>query len=119
MAKVKLLFCDDDADQLHWLEKSFLSADGHDVYCAHDGKEALEIYEAAGPFDAVITDYQMPKMNGVELILAIRQICPTQHCVVQTSERGVLLPGVPQLHKPYGLRQLLLALRAPVQSLLF
>ena len=116
---MKLLFVDDCPDQIQWLEKCFLSVEDHDVYSCYDGKEALEVYEASGPFDAVVTDYQMPKMDGVELIEAIRKICPTQHCVLQTSEKGQLIPGIPQLLKPYGLRQLMRALRVPVQPLLF
>ncbi len=115
---MRILLVDDDPLQLKWLEEIFLNRD-YSVFSAGDGREAFEIYQTSGPFDAVVTDFQMPKMDGVELIEAIRKIYPTQHCVLQTSERAVLIPGVPQLHKPYGLRQLLRALRLPVQPLLF
>jgi hypothetical protein len=39
---MRLLLVDDDCSQIYWLEKSFLSVDGHDVYSCYSGKEALE-----------------------------------------------------------------------------
>lgn len=116
---MRLLLVDDDDAQIYFLEKCFISVDGYDTYSAMNGREALEIYKAHGPFDVVITDYQMPGMTRVELILAIRKINPDQHCVLQTSEPQKLLPGVAQLKKPYLLRSLIRALRLPVQPLLF
>lgn len=118
---MRILIADDDDAQVRWLEKNFLSADGFDVYCHFNALEALETYKSVGPehFDVVITDYQMPRMTGVQLIEKIRQLRPDQHCVLQTSERGTLIPGVPQLLKPYGIQQLKRLLRLPVQPLLF
>ena len=119
---MRLLFVDDDDAQIHWLEKQFLSVDDHDVYSHYNAKEALETYKAVGPesFDAVITDFQMPGMTGLELIEAIRKIRPDQHVILQTSETKRLVPSsIPQLHKPYPIRVLLRALRLPVQPLLF
>jgi CheY-like chemotaxis protein len=111
---------DDDPTMIHWLEKNFLSADGFDTYSCYSGKEALGIYKSSGPFDAVVTDFQMPGMTGVELIEAIRKIRPDQHVILQTSETKRLVPSsIPQLHKPYPIRLLLRALRLPVQPLLF
>src|SRR5579864_5945661 len=117
---MRLLLCEDDPDQLRWLEKSFLSIDGYDTYSAYNADEAWEVYQMVQP-DVVVTDYQCggkKLRNGVELIQAIRRVNPHQHCILQTNERGILIPGVPQLHKPYGLQQLLRALRLPVQPLL-
>jgi DNA-binding NtrC family response regulator len=119
---MRLLLVDDDDAQIHWLEKQFLSVDDHDVFSSYNPKEALEIYKAAGPetFDSVITDFQMPGMTGLELIEAIRRIRPEQHVIMQTSETKRLVPSsIPQLHKPYPVRALWRALRAPVQPLLF
>ena len=116
---MRLLIVDDDPDQLHFLEKSFISLDGFDTYSAVNGREALEIYKAHRPFEVVLSDWQMPLMDGVALVREIRKINPQQHCILQTSEKGILIPGCPQLHKPYGLRQLMRLLRLPVQPLLF
>lgn len=118
---MKLLFCDDDPDQIHWLEKSFLSVDGYDVYSACNADEAWELYQAAQP-DVVVTDYQCggnKLRDGIELIQAIRSVNPNQRCIIQTSKRQKLIDGIPQLHKPFLLRSLQRILRLPVQPLLF
>jgi CheY-like chemotaxis protein len=46
------------------------------VYEAHDGKEALDFFVASAPH-AVITDLQMPRMGGHELIAELRKIGAT------------------------------------------
>jgi len=52
--------------------KSVLEELGYHITTALEGTTALELY-AAGKFDLVITDYKMPKMNGLELIRRIRE----------------------------------------------
>ncbi|GAB4259259.1 MAG: response regulator [Methylomicrobium sp.] len=45
---------------------------GH-ITTANDGKEALELFQASGEaFDLIVTDYNMPEMDGRELISHIR-----------------------------------------------
>lgn len=44
---------------------------GHTVVAAEDGRQAWEHF-AAGPFDMVITDWEMPNLSGVDLIARIR-----------------------------------------------
>lgn len=119
---MRLLIVDDDDAQVHFLEKQFLGVDGHDVSSHYNAKEALATYKSVGPenWDAVITDYQMPGMTGLELIEEIRKLRPDQHVILQTSETKRLVPSsIPQLHKPYPIRALLRVLRLPVQPLLF
>src|SRR5688572_17620139 len=45
---------------------------GHEVSAAEDGQQALEQF-SAGEFDIVITDWEMPRMSGVELVARIRE----------------------------------------------
>ena len=52
--------------------KVVLEEIGCTIFTAHSGEEALELY-AAHKIDLVVTDYRMPKMNGVELIQKIRK----------------------------------------------
>src|SRR5215471_2671189 len=46
---------------------------GHEVTAAEDGQEALEHF-TAGEFDIVITDWEMPRLSGVELVGRIREV---------------------------------------------
>jgi DNA-binding response OmpR family regulator len=52
-----------------------LERQGYEVIEAEDGDEGLRYYWAALP-DLVITDMQMPGMDGLELITELRRICP-------------------------------------------
>jgi two-component system response regulator MprA len=56
------------------LERWFC-ARGFAVDSAEDGMEAVERCEV-GRYDAVMMDFQMPKMSGCETIVSIRQIRP-------------------------------------------
>lgn len=51
--------------------RSALEELGLEVATVTSGADALEQF-AATPFDLVVTDYKMPKMNGIELIAALR-----------------------------------------------
>ncbi len=48
-----------------------LKSAGHDVTEAEDGAVALAIAQQ-GQFDLVVTDINMPNMNGIELVTALR-----------------------------------------------
>src|SRR5215472_1276568 len=52
--------------------KAVLEELGYKICTAKTGEEALELY-ASRKFDLVVTDYKMPKMNGIELIQKIRK----------------------------------------------
>jgi PAS domain S-box-containing protein len=59
----------DDVDLLRDLARTFLELTGLTVLVASSGPQALKILEDAGePVDIVFTDYNMPGMNGVELM---------------------------------------------------
>jgi YesN/AraC family two-component response regulator len=58
----------------------------NEVISASDGVEALSIYQQRH-FSVVITDLQMPNMNGAELIKNIRLINPNQIIIVITAYR--------------------------------
>jgi len=49
---------------------------GHEVLEAHSGDRALEILRDRRTIDLLVTDYSMPRMNGVQLAAAAREIRP-------------------------------------------
>lgn len=60
-------------DELHILRAAEfkLKRQGYDVVCANDGQEAWELVCQQTP-DLVITDFQMPRMSGLDLIKRLR-----------------------------------------------
>lgn len=51
------------------------------VSMAHNGAEALELFQKE-PVDILVTDVEMPKMNGLELIKEIRKQNPKTRCII-------------------------------------
>jgi len=70
----------DDEEIIRRTSRPLLEAMGYTVLLAGDGQEALDIFvQEAGRIKAVITDMIMPRMNGRELIIRLREIdkdCP-------------------------------------------
>jgi len=92
--------------------KMMLAFDGHEVLTAANGAEALAIYNQQ-PFDLVITDFEMPKMKGNELAVAIKNRNPKQPVLMITAyaemleNSGTPLKGVDfVLGKPFYLEDL-------------
>jgi two-component system, chemotaxis family, sensor kinase CheA len=70
-SKCRLLFVDDSAFFRNML-LPVLKAAGYDVTIASSGADALQIIEKNADFDAVVSDIEMPGMNGFELASALR-----------------------------------------------
>ena len=62
----------DDQFTVRELQRRILRAAGYRVEVAGNGREALEELRARGDFDMVLTDLQMPEMDGLALLAAIR-----------------------------------------------
>ena len=75
MDKKKILVIDDEADLCELMQMNLESTGEFDVTMAFCGQEGLDKAKAQD-FDLVITDFNMPDMNGSEVIDAIRQFKP-------------------------------------------
>jgi CheY-like chemotaxis protein len=62
----RILLADDDAATRALVERA-LSGDGHAVTSTQDGAEALERLQSPGGFDLLISDVQMPAVDGIAL----------------------------------------------------
>ena len=62
----------DDQFSARELQRSILEAAGYRVEIARDGREALRRIGEIPDLDLVLTDVQMPEMDGFELLEAIR-----------------------------------------------
>ena len=65
----------DDLEPLRQIIRATLERDGHQVESFQDGASALaRIKESPESFDVFISDHHMPRMNGLEVVRALRGI---------------------------------------------
>lgn len=107
MPKFRILVVDDVAD-LRMLMQDCLVEMG-EVVTANDGVHGLEVFTENGPFDVVVTDLEMPRCGGDGLIQKIRELKPSQPCLLVSGNRTFLtraeaVLGVPVLDKPYSIK---------------
>lgn len=109
---LKILVVEDDPDLLGILCE-FLLMQGADVTQALNGKEALDFLTKI-QFDLVLSDVQMPVMDGVELIKSIKQKNQNSPVVFLTSGHSSLdeisaqdLGAAAFIVKPFKLQVLL------------
>ncbi|MBN1544206.1 response regulator [Candidatus Woesearchaeota archaeon] len=105
-ARHRVLVVDDE----HLIRKMYvqiLRRGCFEVLPARDGLEALDIIRQAGEIALVLTDNQMPRMNGIELLDVIRAEYPRTTRILATStERPANGLAHYYLQKPFGLVEL-------------
>jgi CheY-like chemotaxis protein len=80
----------DDMRELRDVARLALSRSGHRVDCATNGLEALDMVKAGSEaYDIVITDHHMGGMNGLELVMKLREIKFTGMIAIVSSEINV------------------------------
>ena len=119
----KILIVEDDAITRRNLSV-LLKDEGYDVDQAGDGVQALEIL-AGRPFDLVLSDIVMPRMDGLKLLQQLQFMAPQMPVMIMTSYVSDSLSSVPAgaaefIRKPFVLDDLLFkvqrALDKTVQS---
>ena len=80
----RLLIIDDDKDMVAMLERLFKKKKVYEVYTATSSDDALNILNKTIP-DVVISDVKMPKMDGLELLNAIKDIDNTISVILITG----------------------------------
>jgi CheY-like chemotaxis protein len=76
----------DDEEPMRVLVARAIAMDGHDTVTAQDGAEALEILtRESGMFDLLLTDIQMPVMDGIALALSAARDFPNLTILLMTG----------------------------------
>lgn len=110
----KILAVDDSKSMRQMVSMSLKSA-GHDVTEAEDGAVALEIAKKEA-FDLVVTDINMPNMNGIELVTALRAmpsfkftpiLCLTTESSGDMKAKGKAAGATGWIVKPFSPEKLL------------
>lgn len=82
---VKLLIVEDEIDIAELISDIF-ELEAQQIFIANNGEEALETWKANPDIDTVISDINMPKMNGLELCRELRQQKPDLRIILITAE---------------------------------
>ncbi|MCB0412923.1 MAG: response regulator [Bdellovibrionales bacterium] len=104
----QVLIVDDEADLCEILSSSLTNL-GFDCKTALNGEEALELIKNH-EFHALLTDYHMPKISGIELISKVKNDFPNMFCVIMMTDaseeeiKSVQSHGVDRIiSKPFDL----------------
>jgi CheY-like chemotaxis protein len=102
----KILVCDDEPHILHAVSFK-LSTGGFEIAQASNGREAIAWLESHTP-DFIITDYQMPDMNGFELCEFIRSRPETADVPIIMLTAKALEMSEESVKQRFGLEALLM-----------
>lgn len=109
-AEKKNLLCVDDEEIVRQLCASALS--DYQVKLATNGQEALDLLETE-PFDIILSDIVMPKVNGLELLQTIKEQQPDKAVILMTgyTDKEIILKSLKAgaddfISKPINLLQL-------------
>jgi len=105
---MNILLADDDS-KIHLIVTMWLQKNDHWVEIAPNGQKALEMLKQGG-FDCLITDINMPLMNGIELVRETLKLprppdlilILTSRCDIQQLRRHFNDPKVHLLNKPFS-----------------
>jgi CheY-like chemotaxis protein len=114
MARILLI---EDEDSLRTMLRETIEHFGHTVIEARNGKEGLERFQHANA-DLVITDIVMPEMDGLEVLMALRNRHPPVKVIAISGAQSVedyldsarLMGAAKVLLKPFGSEALMAAI---------
>jgi CheY-like chemotaxis protein len=110
---MKILLAEDDNDTAT-LYKRALEARSHQVTIRNNGEDCLKLYHKklqlitlntnpsmhVQPFDAVVLDYKMPKINGMEVAKEILAVNPHQRIIFASAYvKDTLIDSIQQLNR--------------------
>jgi len=104
----------DDEERMRHLLSIMLTRKGHRVDQAGDGVEALEMVQST-PFDMIISDIKMPRMDGTELLEKVMKMdlpCPvvfiTAFATVESAVEAMRKGAADYITKPFDEDRILL-----------
>lgn len=92
--RAKVLLLEDDVD-LQELFRDYFTPRGYEVItrsAAEDAEKEI-IFHSSGdePIDLVVTDFRLPNMNGVELIVLLKKIAPSTPIILVTAHSSLTI----------------------------
>ncbi|MCK5373979.1 MAG: response regulator [Alphaproteobacteria bacterium] len=87
---LKILVVDDQPEARAMLKDMIVGMGVTQIFESKDGRQALEFIDAAFDFvDIIVCDWNMPSMNGVELLRQIRSVDPEMPFLMVTGRTDI------------------------------
>ena len=106
----------DDEPKMRRVLEIMLQKLGHQVFCASNGREALEVFQD-NAIDLIIADLRMPEMDGIELLSNLHArkfdvpvLVVTAHGTVETAVAAMKYGAFDYIVRPFDMDALLLAI---------
>lgn len=87
MKNISVLIIDDEESQIESI-KGFLRRRNYNVYAAYNGADGIKLI-TENAIDVVLTDYRMPGLSGLEVLIKVKEINPDIDVVVITAYGSV------------------------------
>ncbi|GAB4539940.1 MAG: sigma-54 dependent transcriptional regulator [Thermodesulfovibrionia bacterium] len=120
-ARGNILVVDDEKHMREVLE-IFLKNEGYDVVTAKDGSAAIDAIQKE-IFDLVITDLKMPRMGGLELLKAIKEVSPhtvvviiTAYGTTESAVEAMKLGAFDYIQKPFNMEDIRLVVNNAIEK---
>ncbi len=115
MTRLKKILVVDDEVGIRTLLFDALSSEGFKVTLAKDGMDSLDQMQKRR-FDLLITDINMPRLDGIELLRKMKEAGRKERVIIMTGkpvDRSLLVEDIPpvftQLEKPFHINNFLAA----------
>ena len=115
---MRILVVEDERKVASFIRQG-LAEEGHTVEVASDGETALDLIEVGPPYDLVVLDLMLPRVDGFEILKRARSQRVTTPVLVLTARdsvadkvRGLDLGADDYLTKPFSFDEFLARVRA-------
>lgn len=117
----RILIIDDEKDMLVLLQRIIAEESDHEVVTEANAQRALHLFREA-PFDLVITDLKMPKVDGIQLLEDVRKVSPnvsviilTAYATIETAVEAIQKGAFDYITKPFRRERILLTVNKAMQ----
>ncbi len=117
----KILVVDDELSMREFLE-IMLTKEGYRVQTAVNGKKALDLAERE-VFDLAIIDIRMPKMDGIETLIRLKEISPetvilmiTAYASTDTAIRAMKQGAYDYITKPFKIEEIKMTIQKALEK---
>lgn len=120
--KYKILVVD-DAPEICQMIEHHLKKEGYELFVAYNAFDAIEIVHEHNP-DLILSDIQMPKKTGIEMMIEIRETQPdmtviflTAHGSVESAVHAMKTGAYDYIQKPFTKARLLTTIKKSLENI--